>query len=84
VFSGELDASSPGLSGYQIGMLCPNARNVVFQECPHGQADLADLPPQSVNDYRACAPKMATRFLADPKSELDTHCAETGKLRLVR
>jgi len=84
VFSGELDASLSGLSGYEIAMLYPNARHVVFQNATHGQVELADLPPKSVNDYRACALRLARRFLADPNAALDTRCAETRALRLVQ
>jgi pimeloyl-ACP methyl ester carboxylesterase len=83
-FSGELDASLSGLSGYQIAMLYPNARNVVFKNATHGQVELADLPPKAVNDYRACALKLARQFLADPKAALDTRCAEARTLRLVQ
>lgn len=84
VFSGELDASLSGLSGYTIAMLYPNARNVVFKNAVHGEVELADFPPASVDDYRACALRLARQFLADPKAALDTRCAETRKLRLVR
>jgi pimeloyl-ACP methyl ester carboxylesterase len=84
VFSGELDASLSGLSGYQIAMLYPNARNVVFRNAVHGEVELADFPPASVDDYRSCALSLARQFLADPKRALDTRCAETRKLRLVQ
>lgn len=82
-FSGELDASSSGLSGYQIAMLYPNARNVVFKNATHGEVELADIPAKSVDDYRKCALKLVRQFFADPKAALDTRCAETRKLRLV-
>ena len=83
VFSGELDASLSGISGYQIAMLYPGARNVIFRNAVHGQVDLADFPPASVDDYRACALRLARAFLADPRTAPDTRCAETRKLRLV-
>jgi pimeloyl-ACP methyl ester carboxylesterase len=82
-FSGELDASLSGLSGYKIAMLYPNARNVVFDNAVHGQVELADLPPTRIDPYRACALHLARQFFADPKSSLDTSCAATRKLRLV-
>jgi hypothetical protein len=83
VFSGELDASLSGLSGYRIAMLYPHARNVVFRNAVHGQVRLADFPPAVVDDYRTCALRLARQFFADPQAPLDTRCAETRKLRLV-
>ena len=83
-FSGELDASLSGLSGYTIEMLYPNARNVVFKNAVHVQVELADFPPTSVDEYRACALGLARQFLADPRRRLDTRCAETRPLRLVQ
>ncbi len=83
-FSGELDASLSGLSGYNIEMLYPNARNVVFRNAVHGQADIADIPRKVVSDYRRCALALARQFLADPQASLDTRCAKTRKLRLVQ
>ena len=82
-FSGELDASLSGLSGYQIAMLYPNARNIVFRNALHGQVHLADIPPKSVDGYRRCALTLARQFLADPQGTLDSRCAETRRLRLV-
>lgn len=82
-FSGELDASLSGLSGYRIAMLHPNARNIVFRNALHGQVHLADVPPKSVDDYRRCALTLARQFLAAPQGALDTRCAETRRLRLV-
>ena len=84
VFSGELDASLSGLSGYTIEMLYPNARNVVFKNAVHVHVALADFPPTSVDDYKVCALGLARQFLADPESGLDTRCAETRRLRLVQ
>ena len=83
-FSGELDASLSGLSGYRIEMLYPNARNVVFKNAVHVQVELADFPPTSVDDYRICALGLARQFLADPRRRLDTGCAETRQLGLVQ
>ena len=83
-FSGELDASLSGLSGYTIAMLYPNARNVVFKNAVHGQVDFADFPPEVVSDYRRCALGLARQFFADPQRRLDTSCAESRKLRLVQ
>jgi hypothetical protein len=82
--SGELDASLSGLSGYTIEMLYPNARNIVFKNAVHGQVELADFPPPSVDDYRVCALGLARQFLADSRRRLDTRCAETRQLRLVQ
>jgi pimeloyl-ACP methyl ester carboxylesterase len=82
-FSGELDASSSGMGGYNIAMLYPNATNVVFRNAVHGQVDIADLPRKVVSDYRQCGLTLARQFLADPQQKLDTRCAETRKLRLV-
>jgi len=82
-FTGELDASLSGLSGAAIAKSYPNARNVVFINAVHGQADLADFPPAVVSDYRRCALKLGRRFLAAPKRRLDTGCAASRRLRLV-
>jgi pimeloyl-ACP methyl ester carboxylesterase len=83
VFSGELDASLSGISGYRIEMLYPNARNVVFKNAVHGQVHLADFPPAVVSEYRQCALGLARQFLADSQRRLDTRCAESRTLRLV-
>ena len=82
-FSGELDASLSGLSGDRIAMTYPNARNVVFKNAVHGQADFADFPPAVVSDYRRCALLLARQFFADPQGRLDTSCVESRKLRLT-
>lgn len=82
-FTGELDASLSGLSGDTIARLYPNARNVVFTNAVHGQADLADFPPTVVSDYRRCALKLGRQFFADPKRRLDASCATSRKLRMV-
>ncbi len=83
VFTGELDASSSGPAGYQIAMLNANARNVVFRNGMHGQFPM-ELPTKEDTDYRMCALRLARAFVADPQGRLDTSCAETRSLRLVR
>ena len=83
-FTGELDASLSGLSGYTIGMLYPNARNIVFKNATHGQVDLADFPHATMSDYMRCALGLARQFFAEPHGHLDTSCAESRKLRLVQ
>jgi len=83
VFTGELDASSSGPAGYQIAMLNANARNVVFRNGMHGQFP-KELPTPEDTDYRMCALRLARAFVADPQARLDTSCAETRRLRLVR
>ena len=83
VFSGELDASSSGLAGYQIAELNPNARHVVFRNGMHGQFRM-ELPTKEDTDHRMCALRLARDFVADPQRRLDTGCADTRRLRLVR
>ena len=83
VFTGELDASSSGLAGYKIAMLNANARNVVFRNGMHAQF-LVQLPTKEDTDYQMCALKLARAFVADPRGRLDTSCADTRPLRLVR
>ena len=83
VFTGELDASSSGPAGYQIAMLNANARNVVFWNGMHGQFPM-ELPTKEDTDYRMCALRLARDFVADPQRRLDTGCADTRRLRLVR
>jgi hypothetical protein len=82
-FTGELDASSSGLAGYKIDMFYVNARNVVFRNGYHGQFP-TELPNAEDLDYWRCAQQLARQFFADPRRKLDTGCAETRKLRLVR
>ena len=81
-FSGELDPSLSGMSGFEMEMLFPNARNVVFRNAGHVQASLADYPPEAADPYRLCALRLARQFLADPQQGLDSRCAETRELRL--
>ena len=83
-FSGELDPSLSGMSGFEMEMLYPNARNVVFRNAGHVQASLADYPPEAPDPYRLCALRLGHQFLANPKQRLDTRCAETRTLRLVK
>jgi pimeloyl-ACP methyl ester carboxylesterase len=83
VFTGELDASSSGLAGYKIAMLNANARHVVFRNGMHGQWPM-ELPTAEDGPYRMCALRLARAFIADPERPLDTSCAETRPLRLVR
>lgn len=83
VFTGELDASSSGPAGYQIAMLNANARHVVFRNGMHGQFP-KELPTVEDTDYRMCALRLARGFVADPQGRLDTGCADTRPLRLVR
>ncbi len=83
VLTGELDASSSGVAGYQIAMLNANARHVVFRNGMHGQFP-RELPTKEDTDYRMCALRLARAFVADPQEKLDTSCAETRTLRLVR
>jgi len=83
VFTGELDASSSGLAGYKIAMVNANARHVVFRNGMHGQWPM-ELPTAEDSPYRMCALRLARAFVADPQRQLDTSCAETRQLRLVR
>jgi pimeloyl-ACP methyl ester carboxylesterase len=83
VFSGELDASSSGLAGYKIEMLYLNATHVVFRNGMHGQFP-TELPNAEDIDYWKCALSLGNQFFSDPYQKLNTGCAETRKLRLVR
>lgn len=83
VFTGELDASSSGIAGYMIEMANANARNVVFRNGMHGQFP-TELPTAEDYPYWTCALRLAHQFFADPQRRLDTGCAETRPLRLVR
>ena len=82
-FTGELDASSSGLAGYEIEMIYANARNVVFRNGVHGQFP-SDLPNLEDRDYWVCAFRLAHQFFADPRRKLNTSCSETRRWRLVR
>jgi pimeloyl-ACP methyl ester carboxylesterase len=83
VLTGELDASSSGPEGYEIAKRNANARLVVFKNGMHGQFP-AELPTPEDTDYRMCALRLARAFLADPQGRLDSSCADTRPLRLVR
>ncbi|MDH4282700.1 MAG: alpha/beta hydrolase [Myxococcales bacterium] len=83
VFTGELDASSSGLAGYRIAMLNANAIHVVFRNGMHGQFPM-ELPTAEDTPYRMCALRLARAFVADSRGRLDTSCADTRPLRLVR
>lgn len=83
VLTGELDASSSGPAGYEIAKRNANARLVVFRNGMHGQFP-AELPTPEDTDYRMCALRLARAFVADPQGRLDTGCADTRPLRLVR
>lgn len=83
-FTGELDPTLSGLAGYKIEMIYANARNVVFRNAGHAQFYIRSYnysPEELV--YRRCALELGRQFLADPRQELDTRCAEARKLRLV-
>ena len=82
-FTGELDASNSGQSGYKIVMANANAKQVVFRNGNHGQW-AAELPTAEDMPYRLCAHRLARAFVADPQAKLDISCAETRQLRLVR
>jgi hypothetical protein len=83
VFTGELDASSSGPAGYQIAKLNAHARLVVFRNGMHGQFPM-ELPTPEDTDYRLCALRLARAFVADSQGRLETGCADTRPLRLVR
>ena len=80
-FTGELDPSLSGMSGFEMEMLYPKARNIVFRNAGHVQVSLTDY--SAVDPYRLCALRLARQFLADPKRKLDAGCAETRPLRFV-
>jgi hypothetical protein len=82
-FTGELDVSSSGLAGYKIEMLYVNSKNVVFKNGYHEQFP-TELPASEDYDYWQCALQLAHQFFNDPQQKLDTGCAETRKLRLIR
>jgi pimeloyl-ACP methyl ester carboxylesterase len=81
--TGELDASNSGQSGYKIVAGNTNAKQVVFRNGNHGQW-AANLPTEEDLSYRLCALQLGRAFVADPRAWLDTRCAETRPLRLVR
>lgn len=83
-FTGDLDPTLSGLSGYEMEMLFPNARNVVFRNAGHAQAPLDVNPLKAADPYMLCALRLGRRFFADPHGELDTRCAKTRALRLAQ
>jgi hypothetical protein len=83
VLTGELDASSSGSAGYEIAKQNANATHVVFRNGMHVQFRPEPPTPED-REYRMCALRLARAFLADPQRRLDTSCAETRRLRLVR
>ncbi len=83
VLTGELDASSSGSAGYEIAKQNANARQVVFRNGMHGQFP-TELPTAEESEYRLCALRLVRAFVSDPQKRLDTACAETRRLRLVR
>jgi pimeloyl-ACP methyl ester carboxylesterase len=83
VFTGELDASSSGLSGFKIDMLYVNATNVVFKNGYHGQFP-TELPNSEDLEYWKCALQLSRQFFINPQQKLETTCAETRKLRFVK
>ena len=83
VFTGELDASSSGSSGYEIAKQNANARQVVFRNGMHGQFP-TELPTPEDTDYRMCALRLARAFCCGSATAARYGCAETRQLRLVR
>ncbi len=84
-FTGELDPTLSGLAGYKIEMIYANARNVVFRNAGHVQFYIRTYnysPEEYI--YRKCALELGRQFLADPQRKLDTSCATTRQLRLVK
>lgn len=55
----------------------------VFRNGMHGQFP-TELPTPEDTEYRMCALRLARASVADPERRLDTCCAESRKLRLVR
>lgn len=84
-FTGELDPTLSGLAGYKIEMIYANARHVVFRNAGHVQFYIRTYNySQEEYPYRRCALELGRRFLADPQQKLDTSCAETRQLSLVK
>lgn len=85
VFTGELDPTLSGITGFKIEMLYANAKHVVFRNAGHVQFYIRqdDYSPEEYV-YRRCALELARQFLEDPRQRLDTRCAETRTLRLVQ
>ena len=84
-FTGELDPTLSGLAGYKIEMIYANARNVVFENAGHVQFYIRTYNYSAEEyPYRKCALELARQFLTDPQQKLDTSCATTRQLRLVK
>jgi pimeloyl-ACP methyl ester carboxylesterase len=83
VLTGELDASSSGSAGYEIAKQNANATQVVFRNGMHVQFRPEPPAPED-SAYWMCALRLGRAFVADPQKRLDTGCAETRRLRLVR
>ena len=84
-FTGELDPTLSGLAGYKIEMIYANARNVVFKNAGHVQFYIRTYNYSAEEYlYRKCALELARQFLTDPQRKLDTSCASTRQLRLVK
>ncbi|MCI0412597.1 alpha/beta hydrolase [bacterium] len=84
-FTGELDPTLSGLAGYKIEMIYANARHVVFSNAGHVQFYIRtyNYSPEEY-PYRRCALELGRQFLTDPQRSLDTSCATTRQLRLVK
>jgi pimeloyl-ACP methyl ester carboxylesterase len=84
-FTGELDPTLSGLAGYKIEMIYANARNVVFRNAGHAQFYIRtyNYSPEEYA-YRRCALQLGRQFLTDPQRKLDTSCATTRQLRMVK
>jgi pimeloyl-ACP methyl ester carboxylesterase len=84
-FTGELDPTLSGIAGYKIEMIYANSRNVVFKNNGHVQFYIRTYNYSDEEyPYRRCALELGRQFLADPRTVLDTRCAETRKIRLVQ
>jgi pimeloyl-ACP methyl ester carboxylesterase len=83
ILTGELDASSSGSAGYEIAKQNAHATQVLFRNGTHVQFR-PEAPTPEETAYRMCALQLARAFVADPHRRLDTSCAETRRLRLVR
>ena len=83
--TGELDPTLSGLAGYKIEMIYANARNVVFSNAGHVQFYIRTYNYSTEEyPYRKCALELGRQFLTDPQRKLDTSCATTRQLRLVK
>jgi pimeloyl-ACP methyl ester carboxylesterase len=84
-FTGELDPTLSGIAGYKVEMIYANARHVVFKNSGHAQFYIRTYNYSAEEyPYRKCALELGRQFLSDPQRKLDTSCAETRQLRLVK